>query len=164
MKEISLSRGLVTVVDDEDYARFSAFSWTATPGKGTFYAYRRVGAGPRKNVWLHREIAGTPEGMKTDHCNGDGLDNRRSNLRICTHVENCRNLQRVRAHSSVYKGVSWQDRKRHWKASLRLDGRFVYLGSFMTEEEAVHAYDVAALELFGEFAQLNFPAQSRVEL
>ena len=101
---------------------------------------------------MHRVILGLPTGdpRHVDHANGDGLDNRRVNLRLASMTENARN-QRVRLHSSQYKGVSAFRRTHRWTAAI-------HLGYFLTERAAAEAYDDAARRLFGEFARCNFPA------
>jgi hypothetical protein len=96
-----------------------------------------------------------------DHINGNGLDNRKENLRVVTVVENARNSRgKVRSRKSQYKGVSFCiGRKSPWRATIEAGGHGQkHLGYFSTEEEAARAYDQAAAEVFGEFAFLNFPA------
>jgi len=93
-----------------------------------------------------------------DHINGDGLDNRRDNLRICTRTENVRcQRKRTKPTSSRFKGVTWHKNHRYWQAAIRKNGERTYLGWFKGEEEAARAYDKAAKRLHGDFASLNFP-------
>lgn len=110
-------------------------------------------------ILLHRLIMDAPADMVVDHLNGDPSDNRRANLRVCTHAENRRNHQGVRGgkRSSRFHGVGWWPRDAKWRARLMVDGREVHVGYFDTEEEAARARDIAACEHFGEFAALNFP-------
>lgn len=101
-----------------------------------------------------------PDGMQTDHINGDRLDNRRANLRICNGMENARNRGVSARHIEIpsrYKGVSWERRAARWQAQIGCDGKKFHLGLFATEEEAARAYDAKARELHGDFARLNFP-------
>ena len=101
----------------------------------------------------------TPKGMATDHINGDGLDNRKQNLRICTHAENLRNRRLGKNNTSGYKGVSWHKLHKLWYAHISHNKKLMSLGYFKDKEEAAKAYDRKAIELFGEFAKLNFPIE-----
>lgn len=158
--EIPLSQGLVALVDDEDYALvITAGKWSATKGGGggQFYAHRRFrqADGSTKFVRLHTFLTGWP---LVDHRNGDGLDNRRANLRPATVGQNNQNRAAQANNTSGFKGVSWQRSRGQWRASIRADGRVFHLGEYTTPEEAARAYDAAALSLHGAFARLNFPA------
>jgi HNH endonuclease len=109
-------------------------------------------------VPMHRIILGLPPGRipEVDHRNGDGLDNRRSNLRIATPPENGPNQRpQRRATSSRFKGVSWHDASHAWMAKITVRGDQRYLGCYQTEEEAALVYNTAARESFGEFARPN---------
>jgi len=98
-----------------------------------------------------------PADMQVDHINGNPLDNRRENLRICTRAQNTCNRKAVVNSKSGYKGVTKKNSSRKWIPEIRKDGKKLYLGSYNTPEEAAKAYDKAAKEIFGEFAKLNFP-------
>lgn len=102
---------------------------------------------------MHREIVGTPEGMDTDHINGDKLDNRRSNLRICTHAQNGANRGPQKNGSSGYKGVSYHCKK--WRVQICINGKTKRLGGFNSLLDAAKAYDKAARKYHGEFARTN---------
>jgi hypothetical protein len=91
-----------------------------------------------------------------DHINGNGLDNRKSNLRICTHQQNCENSRKRKKSFSKYKGVYWSKNAKKWVAQITIDGKSKHLGYFELEEDAAAAYDKAAVKYFGEFACLNF--------
>jgi hypothetical protein len=97
-----------------------------------------------------------PEGMEVDHQDGDGLNNRRSNLRICTHQNNSRNMRRHRDSASRFKGVSWWKTRQIWRAYIVVDNKQKGLGYYNNDTDAARAYDAAAKKLFGEFANLNF--------
>ncbi|MHC4546375.1 MAG: HNH endonuclease [Planctomycetota bacterium] len=97
-----------------------------------------------------------PKGVLVDYINHNGLDNRKSNLWLCTNAQNCYN-QRANANgTSKYKGVNWHKCSRKWSARIRCDGKFYNLGDFEDEMEAAMTYDKKVKELFGEFACLNF--------
>ena len=102
---------------------------------------------------MHRVILNAPPGREVDHINRNGLDNRRSNLRLATHAQNEAN----KPPRGEYKGAYWCKKSGRWRASIRVDGRLRHMGRFATREEAARVYDDAALEAFGEFAYLNFP-------
>jgi hypothetical protein len=159
--EIPLTRGLVAVVDPEDAERVLAFGkWhVAVGGRGrTVYArtWLRPNGRRQVGVLLHTFLTGWP---RTDHIDGDGLNNRRSNLRPATNAQNMRNAPLRRDSVSGYKGVAWD--KYRWRAHIRVDGRRLHLGMFADPAEAARAYDAAAREHFGEFARLNFPEEDR---
>jgi len=156
-KEIPLTRGKVALVDAEDYEWLSQFNWYAAQLRpGLFYAMRNdyVG-GTSRSVYLHRLVMRAKRGQYVDHTNGDGLDNRRENLRFCTNAQNLQNQHRT-SGSSPYKGVSWSKRARKWTAQIKAN-RLIHLGYFNSEKKAALAYDEAARRLFAEFARPNFP-------
>lgn len=164
MKIIPLTRGYSAIVDDQDYERVSAHKWYAlagkarTDGSSVVYAVRNVprADGGQTKKYLHSFILGTPKDMYTDHANGDGLDNRRANLRTCSSAENQHN-KRPRANgTSRFKGVDWDKGCRKWRARIKLGGVLIYLGRFTCESDAAKAYDAAALRYFDKFARPNF--------
>jgi hypothetical protein len=168
MKEIPLTQGKVALVDDSDFALLSVFRWRAVRVRSgvseKWYAVRSVKVAGEPNRrqarrYLHREILGLLErmGLEVDHLNGDGLDNRRSNLRCATAAQNQHNQRKTRGGSS-YKGVHFHQRKRKWRAVIYRNSAQHFLGEFFSEEDAARAYDAAAREHFGEFACVNFPA------
>ena len=108
---------------------------------------------------LHRLICNTPEGMVTDHINGDSLDNRKSNLRVCTNAENARNNTLSATSSVGFKGVQGKSdgSRLPYRARIKYNYKEILLGRFVTKEEAALAYDKKAKELFGEYASLNYP-------
>ncbi|MHC4574071.1 MAG: HNH endonuclease [Planctomycetota bacterium] len=109
---------------------------------------------------MHREICCAPRGVVVDHIDGNGLNNRKSNLRLCTVRQNLWN-RRPAGGTSLYKGVCWRAEKKKWAARITCRDRRHHLGYFDTEMEAADAYDKKAAALFGEFAYLNFPNQSQ---
>jgi hypothetical protein len=165
MKLILLTQGQTTIVDDDDFARYGHLKWHYSHGR----AVRRVGkwtrdkSGVKGTVWLHREIMGNPDGLVVDHINGNALDNRRANLRLCTQRENSANQSKTsRGTTSPYKGVYHSSnpksvKKFHAYIGSARAGERQHLGSFATELEAAQAYNKAAITKWGEFARLNLP-------
>lgn len=159
MKEIKLSAGKVTIVDDEDYALLSKYKWTYNPS-GTGYAYttKRQNGNKIQHILMHRFLMKPEKGKIVDHKNGNGLDNRRENLRVCSQTENHRNQrpQVKEGKYSKYKGVSWDKHRRKWITYITLPYRkFKCLGRYENEVDAAKAYNKAAINFFGEFARLN---------
>jgi hypothetical protein len=115
------------------------------------------------HIYMHRLITGAGPKHQVDHRNGNGLDNRRLNLRIATGTQNRANqgpLRMRNGRASQYKGVYRDNRRDRWTASIQIDRQSHYLGRFANEEAAARAYDAAALEAWGQFARLNFPVDN----
>ena len=152
-KEIPLTQGFTAIVDDEVYEWVSRLKWyAATRCDGIPYACRQKG---RYRAYLAREIIKAESGQQVDHINGNTLDNRLANLRICTHRENCCNRRKPTGKSSRFKGVTWDKDLRQWRAMIRSNSKLIHLGSFHSETNAARAYDAAAREYFGDFARTN---------
>jgi hypothetical protein len=159
-RRICLGDGEWTILDAEDYYRFGNLKWCIAANKYTFYAVRFVKTERRqiKSVKLHREIMNAPAGLLVDHRNGDGLDNRRGNLRLATHSQNACNCRRNKSKtSSRFVGVNFKKRENCWCAQINYQGKAHWLGRFTSEADAARAYDTAARKYHGEFARLNFP-------
>jgi hypothetical protein len=161
MKLIPLTNSdRVAVVDDEDFERISAFRWReARPPGGALYAVRpgRPEDGT-KVVAMHREVMGCRfgDGKTVDHADRDGLNNRRSNLRVCTQAENLRNRAGSSLSRTGFKGVRISRATAYGKryyAEIKANGQKHHLGSFETVEQAHAAYVAAAHRLHGEFAR-----------
>jgi hypothetical protein len=151
--EIALTRGLVAVIDSRDFHAVNKHRWYAAPasrGKGFYAATSTAG---QSTTYLHRYILNAPSGVLVDHINGDRLDNRRRNLRICNPSQSAWN---TRNFKGKFKGV-WQVKSGVWRSQISANRRRIEVGTFPTEEEAARAYDAAALKHHGEFAKLNFP-------
>ena len=158
-----MTRGYVALVDDCDFERVSAHKWNAAvqrrvDGTARVYAVRngvRIN-GIQPKIRLHRFILTAPCGKVIDHINGNPLDNRRVNLRICSISENGCNRRVQGGGKSCFKGVVWNKQRGKWEAQVWSKGHRVYAGLFICEEDAARAYDAKALQLFGEFARTNF--------
>lgn len=160
-REVPLSKGYVAIVDADDYeAVMAAGKWSALENNGLVYAVRNFPDRDGRRVLkrLHAFLTGWP---LTDHINGDGLDNRRANLRPATKEQNGRNAALSRRNTSGFKGVTRSGTKGRWVALIGTgQGRQARLGTFDSAEEAARAYDAAALALWGEYARPNFPVPS----
>lgn len=163
VRVVPLTRGYVTIVDAEDYEEVSRYKWCAAkrPPTVTPYAVRTLrNAGHKTNVALHRVLLDiTDPRIQVDHINGNGLDNRRINLRLATASENQWNRRRRAVNASGFKGVTLERRWGRWRARIRVHKRERSLGHYDTPEAAARAYDEAARRLHGEYAALNFPQE-----
>lgn len=158
MKEIQLTRGYVTQVDDEDFEFLMQWKWQVAIRVGrphlASYATR---TDHKKMIRMHRVIMNCSKNTIVDHIDGNGLNNQKSNLRICTHAENSVNRKSGINSSSKYLGVSIHRSKGHvyWKAQLIKNKVSVLRKSFKTQEAAALAYNEAAMRVYGQFARLN---------
>ena len=158
MKEIQLTQGKVTRVDDADFAILNQHKWSADRHKHTFYAVCAIREnGKRKTLRMHCAILGQ---SKVDHEDGDGLNNQRYNLRPANKRQNAANTAKQFGTTSQYRGV---DRSQSgWRAQITADGKRIHLGRFALDQEinAAKAYDTAAILHHGKFARLNFPVDN----
>jgi hypothetical protein len=159
MIKVPLSQGKVALIDDEDAPRVLQHKWTYTRvNQRRAYAQTKIRVGAKqRTLYMHRLILDAPAGELVDHINGNGLDNRRENLRLATVAQNTRNSRQRRGSAAGYKGVRRRGDK--WQARIAVNSKQIHLGVFSSKEEAAQAYDTAAREHFGEFAVLNFPAE-----
>jgi len=143
---IPLGHGQFTEVDDQDFSKVFGLSFRRIKGRHTYYAYC-----DRKG-YLHRLLLGiTDKEIQIDHIDGNGLNNRRDNLRIATNTQN----QHNREAKHQYKGVDYLPEKNKWMARITVEGKQLYIGIFDTPEQAAEAYNKRAIHHFGEFAKLN---------
>ena len=161
MRQIELSQGKVSLVDDVDFEWLNQWKWYAWKSGNTFYALRTTKKGTTFRI--HRELLGLRfgDGRQVDHVNGNGLDNRRENLRTCTSAQNQYN-QKIRQGSSRFKGVRWSKRDKRWYARIRFNGKQIHLGTFVVEVDAAKTYNKAAIKMHGKFAKLNIVMHKRV--
>lgn len=162
MKYIKLTQGKKTIVDNEDFDYLNQWKWHF---HNNGYAVRTINSGGGRKLnkttqlKMHRVIVNTPKDFMTDHINGNRLDNRKVNLRICTNLENswnARSYKRSRKDGKVskYKGVYCEAGK--WRSKIQYKGKKIHIGMFKSEVEAALAYNSFAKKLFGEYSRLNF--------
>lgn len=160
MKRIPLSQSKFAIIDDKDFGLVSQYKWHVKNWRNTSYARTNLHIG--RNKWsplsMHRFILDAPKEMDVDHINGNGLDNRRKNLRLCSRSENTRNSRKHSQNKSGYKGVWFSNAcspRKPWVTAITFNYKYIHIGVFATKEEAARAYNTKAKELFGEFARLN---------
>jgi len=151
---VTLTQGYEAIIDAADVPLVEGFNWCAVcPGRKFYAARGKKVNGKIKQILMHRVIMNTPNKMETDHINGDGLDNRRVNLRIATTSQNQMNRGAPATNTSGFKGVAWYERDKKWRAQITNNGSRWWLGDFDTPEAAHSAYVAASELLHGEFAR-----------
>ena len=160
--QIPVGRGLYATVDADDAPVLLEMKWSSFRAGSTDYAVSyTVSGGIRKTVYMHRFIMGLVphDGLEIDHYDKNGLNNCRSNLRVCTHAQN--QCNRKHNNPTGFRGVSKRKGNftKPWGAQIKTRGRHINLGWYLCPEDAARAYDKAAKEYHGEFARLNFPDQ-----
>jgi hypothetical protein len=156
MKQIKISQNKYTQVDDSDFEELNKYKWMAKKDKKNFYVARHSKGGTRKLILMHRVVANTPNGMFTDHIDGDGLNNQKSNLRVCSNQQNSVNRGKNNNNTSGLKGVYWVQNGKSsgkWRALIGFKGKFIHLGLFSSKEAAYEAYCTACCKLHGDFAK-----------
>ena len=150
MKQIPLTQGKIALVDDEDYSDLMRFKWFAFKKGNSFYVRRNspMVQGRQSAILMHRVIINPSDDLEIDHINGDGLDNRKENLRIVTHRQNCQNRHEVK--TSRYPGVHWNKMKKKWHSLIQVNGIRKHLGYFKDELDAATTYRVACVVLGGD--------------
>jgi hypothetical protein len=144
MKLIPLTQGKFAIVDDEDCDWLMTWKWYAERRGHTFYARTTLPGDAKENIYMHRMLSMYPKkGLTVDHINGNGLDNRRVNRRVCTHRINLCNRRKV--GSSRYPGVNWNKNSKSWQAQIQIDHKDVCLGNYKRELDAYGAYLKAIL-------------------
>ena len=152
--EIKIS-GYDVIIDDDDFEKvISAGKWHKKNENGKIYFVHTISKS-FKMLYLHRLICPPEKGLFVDHINGNTLDNRKCNLRVCTHAENMKNQKRNSLNTSGYKGVSFNRQYQKWKASITTDGVRYFLGYFPNPETAYAEYCKAAEKYHGKFSRVN---------
>lgn len=153
MKEIILTKGNIAFIDDEDFQSLSKWSWythNTYAARGTFINYTN------KLHFMHRQILGLNDpNLFIDHIDGNGLNNQKYNLRVCTHSQNMMNRKKNQNASSRFKGVYWNSEKRKWHVRCVVNKEIYIVGYYKDEREAALAYNLTASFAHGEFANLN---------
>ena len=155
MTDLRLRYGKVSIVDVDDFEYLNQWAgkWYF---KGRYVGREQWLPSEKRNKWvlMHRELNKTPEGMETDHINGNTLDNRKSNLRTVTRKQNMANVRSTPGVSGL-RGVWWHKGTEKWRAAIRVDGRRKSLGLFKDKNDAAIAWRQAAKKYRGEFARLT---------
>lgn len=136
MKSINLTQGKHTLVDDADFDELNSFKWTFINDSTTGHAYRKVKG---KTTYMHRVLMNPSKDKEVDHVNRNGLDNRRSNLRICTHAQNNFNLPISKRNKTGATGVRFHKRHGKWYAQITVSKKYKHLGCFVEYEDACRA-------------------------
>ncbi len=152
-KQIKLTKGKITKVDLNDFKYLNTIKWHYNHG----YVSRtiRLKNNKFKKQLMHRVIMKAPKSLQVDHINGNTLDNRRINLRLCTKSQNMRNQRISKNNTSGYKGVSWNKRAKKWVSYIRFNSKQYFLGNFKNIKKAARAYNVASKKYHKEFSNLN---------
>lgn len=156
MKEVKLTKEKIALVDDRDFERVNKYKWHACTSHGKWYAVRNPTSDNPFSL-MHRFILNLLPGDKqqADHISGNGLNNSRFNIRVCSHRENLLNAEKSRKGTSKYKGVSWSTKKRMWEAYICPNRSKQFLGYFSNERDAAKAYNTAAKKHYKEYARFN---------
>lgn len=146
--KISLPGNNFTLVDKDDFLYLNQYKWHL----GNGYVRRTTySSGNKKNIRMHRVIMRSEKGCMVDHINGNKLDNRKENLRICTHQENMRNRKIPLTNKTGYKGIREKKFGKKWEVQIGVNHKNIYLGTFSNKQEAIRIYSIAAKKYFGDF-------------
>jgi hypothetical protein len=142
------------LVSECDFERVNQHNWYKNVIKGVPYFAYKTPKPEHKNILLHRFLVDCPTGKCVDHINGNTLDNRRENLRICTQAENRYNSRKSKSNTSGYKGVSYSNYAKKWRSQIKRNNKIIHLGYFETPEKAYEAYVAASKKYHGEFGRI----------
>jgi hypothetical protein len=160
VKGIATVEGAIVVVDDADWPLLAMYDWRLDKDGYSRRQVRGVGV-----EYMHRRITDAQKGEMVDHINGERLDNRRCNLRLCSPQQNPMNRGKspdrwASPYRGVHRAASWKDGSLRWQAQLQISGKRIHIGIYATDKEAAKAYDEFARRAYGEFARLNFPNEA----
>ncbi len=163
---ISLPGGEEAIIDASDADKCALHTWYCLRISRSSTVYVQAPIRSSKQKWstllLHHLILGRPpKGKEVDHVNGNGLDNRKVNLRFCSRSQNMANQPSRMSKTVGFKGVRCRGKRSRWMACIWHKGRYKYLGTFGNKDEAALAYDAANIKLFGSFGRVNFPLPER---
>lgn len=154
MKKIKLTQGKYALVDDADFKWLNQWKWSLnSSGRSLFYAARSLNG---KGIKMHRVIMNAPREKQVDHINGNGLNNQRKNLRLCTKLENSKNRRININNTSGYKGIIWYKKYNKWNVQISINGKRKNLGYFIKIKDAIKIYKNASNKYFGKFARINY--------
>lgn len=154
MKVILIGSGFYAKVDDVDFPKLSALPWFSQRAtNGVVYAALKLPKKPK--TYMHRIISGAKKGEWVDHRDRNGLNNQKSNLRICSASQNIAGKRMSRNNTSGFKGVGFCKKSGRWHAYIKKNRKFIFLGSFTNPLAAAKSYDAAAIRLNGQFARTN---------
>lgn len=161
MKKIKLTQNKYVFVDNEDYNELIKYKWNArksNKGSDIWYAWRGIHhrkiMPQQELISMHSQVLNFPKNY-IDHINGNGLDNRKQNLRSCTFSQNIWNQKIRKNNTSGFKGVSWDKYNKKWRSRIGFNYKYILIGYFDDPINAANAYNKKAKELFGKFARLN---------
>lgn len=145
------------IIDTEDWDKVKQYHWHINLNGNNFYVVTDIcNIEGHSILRLHRLVLNLLDNkIEIDHKFHNTLDNRKENLRICTHKNNSRNVKRFKNNVSGYKGVYWRKDTKKWQVSIRYGNKLIHLGYFTDILEAAKKYNYAAIKYFGEFACLN---------
>ena len=149
---LQLTQNKWAVIDEQDWEKVKDHTWHTEIARKTFYATTSING---RSVRMHRLIMDPGKGEIVDHRDGNGLNNRRSNLRVCNNSQNLRNRGLPASNKTGFKGVYKPKDRKKYTAQIKTDSKSLYLGSFSDPVDAAKAYDAAARAIFGEFAMTN---------
>jgi hypothetical protein len=148
--------GYDVIISKSDSDRVKKKKWNRCghKNKGPYFSHGYREKGRTKQIILHRFLVDCPEGMYVDHINGNTLDCRRDNLRICTPAENSRNYPKPKTNTSGYKGVHYDKKSSKWRACIGFNNKLIHLGFFTDIEEAHNAYVKASKKYHKEYGRI----------